>query len=108
MFFAEKLPPEIAHLAKTHKELVEGKGVAYVVFSLQDRHVAAASLKKTGELLGNFRAYLAYHMKCCKAYLHFRMRDKVATWLQVLNRTKRESLEEKKKKTITGRTFTRK
>jgi len=45
-------------------------------------------------------------MKCSKAYLHTRMRERVRTFLQVLNRAK-STPESTEKKTITGRTFRR-
>lgn len=52
-----------------------------------------------------FRDYLHYHIKCSKAYMHSRMRARVAEFLKVLNRAKPE--EEKERKTASGRTFTR-
>jgi len=45
-------------------------------------------------------------MKCSKCYLHTRMRERVRTFLQVLNRAKSVP-ESQEKKTITGRTFRR-
>lgn len=35
-----------------------------------------------------FRDYLHYHIKCSKAYMHSRMRTRVAEFLKVLNRAK--------------------
>jgi hypothetical protein len=32
------------------------------------------------------RAFLDYHIKAAKSYLHMRMRNRIDTWLQVLNR----------------------
>ena len=46
-----------------------------------------------------------YHIKCSKAYMHDRMRKRVDSLLQVLNRAKAEPLEPKEKRTITGKTF---
>lgn len=46
-----------------------------------------------------------YHIKCSKAYMHDRMRKRVDSLLQVLNRAKAEPLEPKEKKTMTGKTF---
>jgi hypothetical protein len=47
-----------------------------------------------------FRDYLHYHIKCSKAYLHSRMRARVAAFLRVLNRAKQEKPETER------RTFT--
>jgi hypothetical protein len=33
-----------------------------------------------------FRAFLDYHIKAAKSYLHMRMRSRIDAWLQVLNR----------------------
>ena len=49
-----------------------------------------------------------YHIKAAKTNLHMRMRRKVRGWLQVLNRAALASEAPKEKKTISGRTFTRK
>jgi len=62
--------------------------------------------KKTIDNIQTFRNYLHYHIKCSKAYMHTRMRNRVRTFLQVLNRSKSEP-ESTEKKTITGRTFKR-
>jgi actin related protein 2/3 complex subunit 2 len=53
-----------------------------------------------------FRNYLHYHIKCSKAFLHTRMRNRVRTFLQVLNRAKSDT-GSGEKKTITGKTFRR-
>jgi hypothetical protein len=45
-----------------------------------------------------FRDYLHYHIKCSKAYMHSRLRLRVAEFLKVLNRAKPE-VEEKGGKT---------
>ncbi|ODO06599.1 hypothetical protein I350_03956 [Cryptococcus amylolentus CBS 6273] len=50
-----------------------------------------------------FRDYLHYHIKCSKAYMHSRMRYRVAEFLKILNRAKPEVAAERK--TATGRTF---
>eukprot|EP00762_Andalucia_godoyi_P003231 ANDGO_06529.mRNA.1 putative actin-related protein 2/3 complex subunit 2 len=100
-FTAEKKPVELSSL----KGAREGKMIYYVTFTVQERHFSNPT---AAELLSSFRTYLHYHLKCSKAYLHFRMRDKVASWLQVLNRAKRAPFEPVAKKTMSGRTFVRK
>ena len=73
------------------------------------RHVdSTEKLAKKVELCLEFRHYLHYHIKAAKTNLHMRMRRKVRGWLQVLNRAALSSGEPKEKKTISGRTFTRK
>jgi len=47
-----------------------------------------------------FRDYLHYHIKCSKAYMHSRMRARVAEFLKVLNRAKMEN-REVERKTVT-------
>ena len=54
-----------------------------------------------------FRNYLHFHLKCSKAYMHSRMRKRVESLLQVLNRARPPPFEPKAKKTIAGKTFTR-
>lgn len=69
-------------------------------------HLTGKQKDKTVDNIQTFRNYLHYHMKCSKAYLHTRMRERVRTFLQVLNRAK-STPENVEKKTITGRTFRR-
>lgn len=85
---------------------VESNGfVSMVVF---DQHLNAKNVYKTINLLETFRNYLHYHIKCSKAYMHNRMRSRVAKWLQVLNRARPDPIAEKAKKVASGRTFVRK
>jgi actin related protein 2/3 complex subunit 2 len=51
-----------------------------------------------------FRDYLHYHIKCSKAYMHSRMRYRVAEFLKILNRAKPE-VAHAERKTASGRTF---
>ncbi len=51
-----------------------------------------------------FRDYLHYHIKCSKAYMHSRMRHRVAEFLKILNRAKPE-VATQERRTATGRTF---
>jgi actin related protein 2/3 complex subunit 2 len=52
-----------------------------------------------------FRDYLHYHIKCSKAYMHSRMRYRVAEFLKVLNRAKPEAATTGERKTVSGRVF---
>lgn len=85
----------------------EGDDWGYVTFVLTPRHFDAKHKESTIDLTMTFRDYLHYHIKCCKAYLHSRMRLRVASLLKVLNRARPED-KSKAQKTATGRTFTRK
>ena len=69
------------------------------------RHVAGGGKKLEAAVwsLGTFYAFVAYHIKCSKAYMHSSMRRRTSSLLQVLNRAKPDV--EKEKKTASGRTF---
>jgi len=84
-----------------------GENVSYVTFVLFKRHwTPIAKASGCAFTMVSFRNYLHYHIKCCKSYLHTRMRLQVENLLKVLNRAKQEG--PKEKKTATGRTFVRK
>jgi len=101
--YSQKEPPlEL----KGVRNLRVGEAQGFVSFVLFQPHMAAAKREKTIDNIMTFRNYLHYHLKCSKAFLHTRMRNRVRTFLQVLNRAKSEP-ESKEKKTITGRTFKR-
>lgn len=77
----------------------------FVSFVLHPAHQA-----KRANTISNiqiFRNYLHYHIKCSKAYMHTRMRTRVRSLLQVLNRAKVEPFVKAQKKTISGKTFKR-
>lgn len=103
-FTYKELPMELESYPGV--EGVETNGFVSMVLFEPQMH--ARNVFKTINLLQNFRDYLHYHIKCSKAYMHNRMREQVATWLQVLNRARPDPIAEKAKKTATGRTFVRK
>jgi actin related protein 2/3 complex, subunit 2 len=88
------------------KNLRVGDNNGYVSFVLFAPHITGNKKEKTIDNIQTFRNYLHYHIKCSKAYLHTRMRNRVRSFLQVLNRAKSEP-ESTQKRTITGRTFRR-
>jgi len=101
--YSQKEPPlEL----KGVRNLRVGSAQGFVSFVLFAPHIAAAKKERTIDNIMTFRNYLHYHLKCSKAFLHTRMRNRVRTFLQVLNRAKSEP-ESKEKKTITGRSFKR-
>jgi actin related protein 2/3 complex subunit 2 len=101
--YSQKEPPlEL----KGVRNLKVNDSQGFVSFVLFQPHMATAKREKTIDNIMTFRNYLHYHLKCSKAFLHTRMRNRVRTFLQVLNRAKSEP-ETKEKKTMTGRTFKR-
>lgn len=86
--------------------------VGYISFAMFSSHVDSdAKRSKAVTLVQGFRNYLHYHIKASKSYLHMRMRSRVVSLLQVLNRAvpDKKTMEEKVagKKTMSGKTFTR-
>jgi len=106
VFSEAKNPPlEIRPLVGAKQEGFVG----YVSLTVFARHVdSPEKLAKKVDLCLAFRHYLHYHIKAAKTNLHMRMRRKVRGWLQVLNRAALASEAPREKKTISGRTFTRK
>jgi actin related protein 2/3 complex, subunit 2 len=66
------------------------ESVGWVSFVLFDKHIGERNMHRTADMLSLFRDYLHYHIKCSKAYLHERMRNRVVLLLQVLNRARPE------------------
>ena len=73
------------------------------------RHVdSTEKLAKKVDLCLAFRHYLHYHIKAAKTNLHMRMRRKVNSWIQIVNRAIMTADKPKDMKTSSGKTFTRK
>jgi len=86
-----------------------GDEQGFVSFVLFPDHLHAQRRENTIDLMLIFRDYLHYHIKCSKAYIHQRMRERVELLLQILNRAKQANpMENKKMKTMAGKTFARK
>uniref|UniRef100_A0A7S0MRY2 Arp2/3 complex 34 kDa subunit n=1 Tax=Pyramimonas obovata TaxID=1411642 RepID=A0A7S0MRY2_9CHLO len=84
----------------------QGANGGYVSFVLFQRHVkGGARLEDSSWRMMTFYAFVNYHIKCSKAFMHTRMRSRTQNLLQVLNRAKPDTAKEKK--TATGRTFVR-
>jgi hypothetical protein len=64
--------------------------IGYVTFVLFPRHFAPGVAASTISHIQLFRDYLHYHIKCSKAYMHSRMRHRVAEFQKILNRAKTE------------------
>eukprot|EP01100_Stratorugosa_tubuloviscum_P008560 TRINITY_DN356_c0_g1_i1.p1 TRINITY_DN356_c0_g1~~TRINITY_DN356_c0_g1_i1.p1 ORF type:complete len:302 (-),score=151.55 TRINITY_DN356_c0_g1_i1:134-1039(-) len=97
------IPGELSGL-----NVVENPGTSFVTFVLFKNHITAKNAEKTIANIQTFRNYLHYHIKCSKAYLHNRMRLRVDSLLQILNRSRPAPFEQKEKKLISGKTFVRK
>lgn len=100
--YSKDPPGELSDVSYRHN----ADSAGYLSFALEGRHVEGARKESAINLLSGFRTYLHYHIKCTKTYLHMRMRQKGANWMQVLNRALPEV--ETEKKTIAGKTFVRK
>lgn len=101
--YSNREPPlEIRHIPG----LKRSEDVGYVTFILSPRHFASPDQAlQTISRLQLFRDNLHYHIKCSKAYMHSRMRFRVAEFLKILNRAKPENATPAERKTISGRTF---
>lgn len=103
-FTRSKKPLELRDV----KGEVEDESTGFVSMVLFKRHVEKAKRLDSIDALINFRAYFHYHLKCSKAYMHIRMRTRVAALLEVLNQAKFEKVTAiKAKKTASGRFFQR-
>lgn len=77
----------------------------FVSFVLFPRHVEGNKLDKTVWNLSTFHAYVNYHVKCSEGFMHTRMRRRVESLIQALDRAKPDK--EKAKKTGQSRSFKR-
>lgn len=102
--YSNREPPlEIRHVPG----LKNGENWGYITFVLFPRHFANPAQALSSTLrIQLFRDYLHYHIKCSKAYMHSRMRHRVAEFLKILNRAKPE-VATQERRTATGRTFRR-
>ncbi|KAJ7077919.1 actin-related protein ARPC2 [Mycena belliarum] len=102
VLYSNREPPlEIRHLPN----LRNTEDTGYVTFVLFPRHFTnPATASATISHIQLFRDYLHYHIKCSKAYMHSRMRHRVAEFQKVLNRAKTE-VATVEKKTVSGRTL---
>jgi len=103
--FSVAPPSEMGHF-----KITEPTGnLGFVSFAVLKSHVDRDKLPKVVSVMTTFRNYLQYHIKCSKAHFHARMRARVASLLQILNRAKAEPpAGTTQAKTMSGRTFNRK
>ncbi|CAH1432889.1 unnamed protein product [Lactuca virosa] len=60
----------------------------FVSFVISTRHVEGKKLDKTVWSLSTFHAYVNYHVKCSEGFMHTRMRRRVESLIQALDRAK--------------------
>ncbi|XP_054819457.1 actin-related protein 2/3 complex subunit 2A-like isoform X4 [Prosopis cineraria] len=60
----------------------------FVTFVILPRHVQGQKLDRTVWNLSTFHAYVSYHVKCSEGFMHTRMRRRVETLIQTLDRAK--------------------
>ncbi|KAK4491082.1 hypothetical protein RD792_001804 [Penstemon davidsonii] len=77
----------------------------FVSFVIFPRHVDGRKLDRTVWSLSTFHAYVSYHVKCSEGFMHTRMRRRVESLIEALDRAKPES--EKAKNTAQSRSFKR-
>ncbi|TXG48424.1 hypothetical protein EZV62_027718 [Acer yangbiense] len=77
----------------------------FVTFVIFPRHVEGKKLDRTVWNLSTFHAYVSYHIKCSEGFMHTRMRRRVESLIQTLDRAKPDP--EKSNKALTSRSFKR-
>ncbi|KAJ6307797.1 hypothetical protein OIU76_017564 [Salix suchowensis] len=77
----------------------------FVSFVIFPRHVEGKKLDRTVWNLSTFHAYVSYHVKCSEGFMHTRMRRRVESLIQALDRAKPGG--EEKKKSPSSRSFKR-
>lgn len=101
VLYSSQPPPELRSAGAKD----DGGETGYITFVLFPRHLIRGERReKCISHVMVFRDYFQYHIKCSKAYMHTRMRYRVAEFLKVLNRAKPENVE-KERKTASGRKF---
>ncbi|KAK4419772.1 Actin-related protein 2/3 complex subunitA [Sesamum alatum] len=60
----------------------------FVSFVIFPRHVDGRKLDKTVWSLSTFHAYVSYHVKCSEGFMHTRMRRRVESLIEALDRAK--------------------
>ncbi|KAK0218122.1 arp2/3 complex 34 kDa subunit [Armillaria solidipes] len=103
VLYSSRDPPlEIRHLGN----LRNTEDMGYVTFVLFPRHFSNPTVAATTiSHIQLFRDYLHYHIKCSKAYMHSRMRHRVAEFQKVLNRARPEVAPSGDRKTVSGKTM---
>ncbi|KAL5720095.1 Actin-related protein 2/3 complex subunit 2A [Ranunculus cassubicifolius] len=86
-FWSASPPPELEG-APSHA-LTANAG--FVTFVIMPRHVEGRKLDRTVWSLSTFHAYVSYHVKCSEGFMHTRMRRRVESLIQALDRAKSDA-----------------
>lgn len=68
----------------------------FVSFVISPRHVDGRKLDRTVWNLSTFHAYVSYHVKCSEGFMHTRMRRRVESLIEALDRARPDSEAAKK------------
>jgi len=95
-----------------HYKITQPTGnLGFLSFAVLKSHLDMGKKDRVINVMQSFRNYIQYHIKCSKSHFHSRMRARVVSLLQVLNRAKAEidpRLQPTVKKTAQGKTFVQK
>ena len=69
----------------------------FLCFTIFKGNLDRGGLESILDFVTNFRQYCQYHIHATKAYLHTRMRKKVAGFLKLIQEAKREKTERSRK-----------
>ena len=105
--FSNNAPLELKEFGSAASASGSAGFIGYISFAVLKNHLEGGKKDKVVAVLQSFRSYLQYHIKCSKSYFHARMRARVVSLLKVLSRAKQDRIEDKEKKTMSGRTFIR-
>lgn len=97
-------PPELR--GETFEDLSTNGG--FVSFDISSRHIEGKRLDKTVWSLLNFYAYVNYHVKCTRGFIHRRMRKRLESLVEVLQKASSEEEEQQQIKKDKGCKFMRK
>ncbi|XP_050369622.1 actin-related protein 2/3 complex subunit 2A [Argentina anserina] len=78
----------------------------FVTFVILPRHVEGKKLDRTVWSLSTFHAYVSYHVKCSEGFMHTRMRRRVESLIEALDRAK-PGVENARKNAAQNRSFKR-
>ncbi|GAB4840824.1 Actin- protein 2/3 complex subunit 2A [Ancistrocladus abbreviatus] len=85
-------PPELNGVA----EGALSANAGFVSFVILPRHVEGKKLERTVWNLSTFHAYVSYHVKCSEGFMHTRMRRRVESLIEALDRAKPDGEEPEK------------
>lgn len=100
-YWSPSPPPEL----EGAPSLALTANAGFVTFVIFPRHVEGRKLDRTVWSLSTFHAYVSYHVKCSEGFMHTRMRRRVESLIQTLDRAKPGS--ESSSKNAQSRSFNR-